>query len=78
MTFKVRDLMVDVLATGGKGGGKGGNQTKCGSPTCKIDPQCVAPTNTGTGGYHPENAARDLELLRRELHSALDRPAAAP
>ena len=81
MTFKVNDLMVDVLATELKGGDKGcGACTKCTKCTQKTGPM----TNcTGTaegdccGTKKSEYIGSDeLELLRAQMRDALESQAA--
>ena len=82
MTFKVNDLMVDVLSTDMKGGDKGcGACTKCTKCTQKTGPMTDC-TQTGIqqdccGTKKSEYIGVDeLELLRAQMRAALESQAA--
>ena len=81
MTFKINDLMVDVLATELKGGDKGcGACTKCTKCTNKTGPMtdCTGTAAPGNccGSKSEYIGADELELLRAQMRATLDAQAA--
>ena len=80
MTFKINDLMVDVLSTDMKGGDKGcGACTKCTKCTKKTGPMtdCTGTAQGDCCGTKSEHIGGDeLELLRAQMRAALESQAA--
>ena len=81
MTFKINDLMIDVLSTDMKGNDKGcGACTKCTKCTKKTGPMTDC-TNTGEqaccGSKKSEHiGVNEIEVLRAQMRAALEELAA--
>jgi hypothetical protein len=82
VTFKVNDLMVDVLSTDMKGGDKGcGPCTKCTKCTTKTGPVSGCTDTAAVGDCCGTKKAEhiglsEIELLRAQMRAMLDARAA--